>query len=115
MCHSLKLLSKTKSGEFSFCKTCKIFHLEFNNLYFEFTPKQYHTFKKYILALDCQFWERKYECACLKRKIPIPSQQENLILMFNRYEIEEMRALINPKNGIKLIGLNSIDYKIILN
>ncbi|MFV0573005.1 MAG: DUF6686 family protein [Xanthomarina gelatinilytica] len=115
MNHSLKTLSKVNSGALSVCLDCNIYHLEFNNLYFEFNTKQFKHFKTYVLSVDCMFWECKYAKTCFKRKIPIPSMQDNLILMFNRQEIEELKSLMLQQKTLRLLDVDAIDYKLILN
>lgn len=116
MCHSLKIISKVKSGELSLCKDCNIYHLEFNNIYFEFNVQQFNFFKAYLIEIDSQFWEKKYACSNFKRKIPIPSMQDNLILMFNRQEIEELKTLISGKKGSDcILNVDDIDYAFVLN
>lgn len=116
MCHNLEIVSKVKSGELCLCKHCNIYHLEFNNIYFEFSFQQFNYFKAYILGVDCQFWEQKYACAKFKRKIPIPSMQDNLVLMFNRQEIEELKTLVSCKKSTNpILNVDDIDYAFILN
>lgn len=116
MCHNLKIIAKVKNGELSLCKECNIYHLEFNNIYFEFNIQQFKYFKTYLLGIDSQFWEQKYACASFKRKIPIPSMQDNLVLMFNRQEIEELKTLISSKQGNNIIlNVDDIDYTFVLN
>lgn len=117
MCHKIKILSKTKNGEFTFCKNCKIFHLEYNNIYLEFTKKEFLKFKSYVNELEIAFWEDKYACTRLRRKIPIPTQQSNLVLMFNRQELTELKVLLNTEqvNTIRFLRLVDIDYTLIIN
>lgn len=115
MCHKLKTLSKGSRGVLSVCNACKIYHLEFNNLYFELNMGQLQQLKSYVLSLDCNYWECKYAKTCFKRKIPIPSMQENLILMFNRQEVEELKALLSQNINTKLLSVDAIDYQLILN
>jgi len=115
MCEQLKTLSKVKSGELSLCVDCKIYHLEFNNLYFEFDYRQYLQFKEYLKTIDIQFWECKYAQSILKRKIPIPSVQSNLVLLFNRQEIEELKTLFLRRNTENYLDVDDIDYQFVLN
>jgi len=91
MCNNIKVLSKVSNGELSICRGCNIYHLEFNNIYFEFTRHQYEQFKSYLMGLEAEYWEEKYANANVKRKIPIPSIQENLVLMFNREELQQLK------------------------
>ncbi|WP_452230418.1 MULTISPECIES: DUF6686 family protein [unclassified Lacinutrix] len=117
MCTNIKTISKVSSGELSICTHCNIYHLEFNNIYFEFTEVQYKQFKRYLLALEPEYWENKYVDAKVKRKIPIPSLQSNLVLMFNRQEVAELKALFCNKKHVfdKYLNVDDIDYTLILN
>ncbi|MDO6760473.1 hypothetical protein Q4566_09715 [Tamlana sp. 2_MG-2023] len=119
MCREhIKVLSKVKSGELSLCKECKVYHLEFNNIYLELTQVEFDKFKDYVENIEIDYWEHKYACAKVRRKIPIPSMQPNLVLMFKRQEINELKALVNPVNtdvfGTSLY-ISDIDYTLILN
>lgn len=118
MCDSIKTISKVKSGELSICCQCLIYHLEFNNIYLEFDQKEFEQFKTYILDIEMDYWEHKYASAKVKRKIPIPSMQQNLVLMFKRQEINELKTLLlNISNHIYTTELKTkdIDYTLILN
>ncbi|WP_405571914.1 DUF6686 family protein [Winogradskyella sp. Asnod2-B02-A] len=117
MCHNIKVLSKVSHGELSLCKECHIYHLEFNNIYFEFTKHQYHRFKNYLMEIEEDYWEEFYADARVKRKIPIPSIQENLVLMFNKQEILELKALFCNRGCVfeNYISLEDLDYTLILN
>lgn len=117
MCHNIKTISKVSSGELSICEQCKIYHLEFNNICFELTAKQYVKFKKFLLAIEVDYWENKYANAKITRKIPIPSLQPNLVLMFNRHEIAELKTLFcsQNKNYKTQLNVDDIDYTLILN
>ncbi|AUC82834.1 DUF6686 family protein [Lacinutrix sp. Bg11-31] len=114
MCHNVKTISKVSSGELSICENCKIYHLEFNNICFEFNVEQYEKFKNYLLNIETNYWETKYAHSKVKRKIPIPSLQPNLVLMFNRQEIEELKSLFCNKKNV-FLALDDIDYTLILN
>lgn len=117
MCHSVKVLSKVSHGELSICNECNVYHLEFNNVYFELTTAQFKRFKNFIQTLDEDYWETKYANAKVSRKIPIPSKQANLVLMFNRYEIRELKQLFEfaATNSSRYLSVDDIDYKLILN
>ncbi len=118
MCNNIKTISKVKSGELSICAQCHIYHLEFNNIYLEFNQKEFEQFKAYILDIKMDYWEHKYACAKVKRKIPIPSMQENLVLMFRRQEILELQALlthISKDIFLRSLKTKDIDYTLILN
>ncbi len=118
MCHNIKTISIVKSGELSICLQCDRYHLEFNNIYLEFNRKEFKKFKAYILDIKMDYWEHKYAFAKVKRKIPIPSMQQNLILMFKRQEILELQALLTHMSEdifLTLLRTKDIDYTLILN
>ncbi|MEC3906161.1 DUF6686 family protein [Tamlana sp. 2201CG12-4] len=118
MCHNVKTLSKVKCGELSLCCQCSIYHLEFNNIYLEFNSNAFEQFKTYVLDIDMDYWECKYASSRIKRKIPIPSMQQNLVLVFIREEIRELQRLLSTSvTEVFNLYLNSndIDYKLILN
>lgn len=97
MCHKIKNISKVKNGQLTICETCNKYHLIFNNIFFEFYPIEFISFKKYILQLEVDLWENKKIGINMTRKIPIPTNQENLVIMFDRQEIEELKTLIISK------------------
>ncbi|MUU79414.1 DUF6686 family protein [Winogradskyella endarachnes] len=117
MCNSIKTISKVSNGELSICKNCNVYHLEYNNIYFEFTVKQYEQFKNYLLNIEPDYWEDRYADADLKRKIPIPSLQSNLVLMFNRQEISELKYLFCNSYSVfeTYLKVEDIDAMVILN
>lgn len=119
MCREhIQVLSKVKSGELSFCTQCGVYHLEFNNIYLEFNEGEFQQFKDYVEDIEVDYWEHRYACAKVKRKIPIPSMQSNLVLMFKRQEINELKVLFNfnyPEVLEKALYVSDIDYTLILN
>jgi len=117
MCHSLKTLAKVKSGELSFCETCGIYHLEFNNIYCELNTIHFEKLKIYLLEIDIDYWEQKYAYTNIKRKIPVTTVCQNIVLMFNRQEIEELKALFYTIDKFEdnYLSVDDIDYWCILN
>lgn len=117
MCQNVKILSKVSHGELSLCTDCNMYHLEYNNIYFEFTSAQFKRFREFVLTLQEEYWETKYAKAKVKRKIPIPSKQANLVLMFNRYEIRELKKLFKftASKSSRYLSVDDIDYRFILN
>ncbi|RNC80186.1 MAG: hypothetical protein ED556_13860 [Winogradskyella sp.] len=113
-------LARVKSGELNFCTGCKSYHLSFNNLFFSLNAKEFIRLKEYINDIEVDYWEYKYSCTSLKRKIPLPSAQDNLIIMFNRQEIKELMFLLNytqHKNSFPSFYLETddIDYEFLIN
>ena len=117
MCHTIKTIAQTKNGHLLKCKDCKIYTLILNNLFFEFTLEEFENFKLYIRDIEIGYWEQKNVCGYLKRKIPVPTLQQNLVLMFNRIEVEELKLLVlnQQKEFQKILGIDDIDYTLLLN
>jgi hypothetical protein len=117
MCHTIKTLATVSNGELLLCTACNIYHLTYNNIHFEFTPEEFDQFKKYLLHIEVAYWEERFSCRKMGRSIPIPSLQQNLILVFNSREIQELRALVlaEKRNVFHPIALDDINYTLVLN
>jgi hypothetical protein len=117
MCHSIKTISKVKNGELTICQGCKMYHLAFNNIYFEFNREQLLKFRKHIAEIKPDDWEKSYANIKGSRKIPIQTLHENLYLIFNKQELKELNSLlaINTRFKHQIIDLDDIDYPLILN
>ncbi len=89
----------------------------FNNLYFELSKPELEHLKNYLSDIDLDYWHCYYDCPKFSRNIPIPTLQQNLILLFTRKEIHELTHLVSIKNKFNYsnISLDDIDYKLVLN
>lgn len=117
MCYQIKTIAKNCNGQLSYCEHCKVYHLIFNNLYIEFAENELMSFQKFVKDIDVEYWEMKYDRIVMKRKIPIQTLQQNLLMMFNRQELESLRELIFPrmKNPFSNLSVEDIDYTFFLN
>ena len=117
MCHKIYTLSRNKEGCLQHCHACNMYSLQFNNLYLELTPKELRSLQKYVLEIDVDFWEACPKRSCLKRKIPIPTLQHNLILTFSQKELESLKDLIfeNALAAKRFNKAADIDYNHQLN
>ncbi|WP_298418148.1 DUF6686 family protein [uncultured Kordia sp.] len=117
MCNSLTIIGQVNNGILTFCKTCKIYHLEFTNIYLEFNEEEFKQFKAYLLTIEIGYWEHKYANVNIRRKIPIPTTQNNLTLLFNRSEITELITLFCSKSTHEkpLLDVSQIDYTLVIN
>lgn len=117
MCQNSKIISSIKNGELSVCNSCKTYALTFNNIYFQFDKNQLLQFRKYIAHIDVDYWQNFYACTTQKRKIPITTLHQNLILIFSLEEIEDLKILLmlKDKNKDAFISVLDIDYPFILN
>jgi hypothetical protein len=116
MCHNSKIISSVNNGELSICKVCKVYSLTYNNLYFQFDKEQLLQFKKYVNRIDINYWLEYYWNTTRKRKIPITTPNQGLVLFFNEEEIADLKTLLLLKNPSKSKLLASeINYTVILN
>ena len=117
MCHSFIILSKNEDGRLLYCRTCKVYQLYFNNLYLELSQRELETFKSYLSEIDIHFWESCPNRAALKRRIPIPTMQRNLILTFCKQELQSLKDIVfeNTISPDRSITASEIDYHQILN
>lgn len=116
MCRKLKTLSKNKYGELYYCNTCKVYHLLFRNIHFILNQKQLNSLKTHIKTIHINYWESLFEGTTVKRRIPVPTCQENLILMFDKLEFDAFKNLFfNPSRSSKVLCAHDVDYHFILN
>ena len=69
-----------------------------------FTPiPEFGYFLEYINSIDLNYWKNQFNSfAACKRNIPIPTNQGNLILVFNEDEFLLLKAIVHlDKNYIK--------------
>ncbi|TPN87022.1 DUF6686 family protein [Aquimarina algicola] len=112
MCQNIRIISEIKTGQLAKCDTCQLYHLTFNNLLFQFTIEEFESFRKYLYHLEVDYWEHKHIDSDLSRKIPIPTLQENLFLMFNRKEINDLKKLVFNSNydASRILKTHEIEY-----
>ena len=117
MCHRIKILSKVKNGELTYCKSCGMYHVSFYNMYFEFNRKQLIAFRNHIAEIDADMWEKSHSNIRGKRKIPVQTLHQSLYVIFNKEELYEFRELLEIDSSFtqKLIATEDIDYPLILN
>lgn len=117
MCQNFKIISSIKNGELSICNSSNIYNLTFNNVFFQFDKNQLLQFRKYVANIDVDYWLNCYSGTTKKRKIPITTLHQNLILIFNLEEIEDLKLLLLLKENSNKESLSvaEIDYTFILN
>ena len=111
MCRkNIKVINRTKSGILKQCSSCEKFNVTFNNIFLELTEIELENFKKYLNLTDVDYWENEYGIMNSKA-IPIPTNQHNLILVFNRLEFEEFKILLDFNEDIDFKSLSSSEIK----
>ena len=118
MCHKINIVNQTKNGCLLKCTIHQIFYLDFGHFSFEFTEDELSEFGSFIFQIDAAYWENKNYNCLMKRKIPIPTLQQNLCLMINRAELEELKKLVfykEKEKWISMLEVKDVDYTFILN
>ena len=73
--------NKTQNGQIFKCEKCNLIHIEYKNLNFNFTLKQFNDFTQYLSKLDGKKWEQKNKNSKFKRKILISTGHQNFSLI----------------------------------
>ena len=118
MSHKPELLKQTQTGSILHCPHCDIYQIIFGQFTYEFTEDELCQFSLFLTEIDVHYWQEKY-CNCrMKRKIPIPTAQQNLFIMLSLAELEELKSLVffNEKTkDSEWLELSDINYDLFLN
>lgn len=118
MCYISEIIVENKYGYLSTCK-CGLYYVNFRNIMFEFDQKELQRMRAYLLTVKVDYWYQKACSACTLscRKIPIPTQQGNMILVFNRNEFTAFKNLVFAKKETdkQTLSHKDIDVKFSLN
>ncbi len=115
MC-KVKHLKRTKDGILLFCYHLELYQLMFKNINLNLTLNELECFSKYIQNIDEQYWEVEYRYSIYNKHIPIPSLQENLMILLDVIDLYELRELLDYETKeVKFFTFREIDYKLIMN
>ena len=110
-------INETQNGRVFKCSKCNAIHIEYKNLNFNFSEKQYKHFADYILKLDGNEWEHKNRNSHYRRKIIIHVGHKNINLLLNNAELQELKQLFSTKKqenriseSINIMNLNFKNY-----
>jgi len=117
MCQKSKIIARVKNGELSMCRSCENFSLTFNNILFQFDKSELMQFRDYVSKIDIDYWLTYPACKMQKRKIPVETFNQDLFLIFDEYEIEELKTLlgISTYDNQAPLSAGDIDYPFFLN
>lgn len=117
MCHNIRIESQTKNGIVVTCTDCDKYQVLYKNLNFNFEQYEYDSFIKYLTSIDSESWELEYKNSIYSKRIPIPTAQQNLMILVNSEELLELKKLLikNKQSVIKGISWNEINYNMIYN
>ena len=92
-----KVSNKTENGKVFKCSNCDAIHIEYKNLNFNFSEKQYKHFVKTILDLDGDELEYKNQNSQYRRKIILKIGHENVNILLDNGELQELKKLLSYK------------------
>jgi len=112
MCHSHKILSRSKNGVLTFCGHSKLFRFVYNNLCFELYEWELEALRAYMADLDPGYWEDHLKDWGHPRKIPISVGKKHFIILVDREEVQEISGLLSPGGRRpRLLDTTEIDYR----
>ena len=80
------------------------------------TLNELDCFAKYVQNIDEKYWEQEYENSVYSKHIPIPSVQNNLMILLDMKDLFELRELLDYQTKkIKFLTCREIDYQILMN
>ncbi len=109
MDNKIQIISQTTNGKIYKCSKCANIHMEYKNLYFKFSQKEYLSFKEFFFTIDGEYWEKRNKGCFSKRKIMIPISHRNFMIALNSIEVYELKALFtDEKSGEKRFKLTNL-------
>ena len=115
MCQ-IKLLNRTTDGILIYCNRSKTFQMLFKNINFNLTRLELNSLTKYCNEIDEKYWEWEMKNSIYPKKIPLPTTQENLMILLDVNDLLEIRELLNiSENENHFISFREINYAILQN
>ncbi|UTW65771.1 hypothetical protein KFE94_14075 [bacterium SCSIO 12643] len=90
-----RIINRSTNGLMYYCSGCKLIHIEFKNLNFNFSKKDFKTFARYMRKVEGKKWEDRNRHSPFDRKIVIPISDDNFNFLLNNEELEEFQELLN--------------------
>ncbi|MVO10059.1 hypothetical protein GOQ30_12880 [Flavobacterium sp. TP390] len=115
MCHHFKYLTKNKNGFLIYCYKSKAYQLSYKNLNFNLSDYELNSLVRYLKAIDCTYWEKEYENSIYEKKIPIPTLQNNFMILLEPHEVAELLSLLDFNRKSGFLSYNDINYPMNLN
>ncbi len=86
-------INETRKGRLFVCTLCNGIHLEFGNVSLKFDQKEFIEFRKHLGNLDINNSNKKLYMN-EKGKIVFVTSHPEIVLLFAREEVEEIKSLI---------------------
>ena len=78
----------------SYCDHCKVYHLEFGNLFFRFTEDGFLHFRNYVVGISGTEAARMNHGLMSNRKIFLRLSSENVYFCLTNAELQELKTLV---------------------
>ncbi len=116
MCKNITSIIKTRAGILYKCNECDLYQLVYKNILLEFTAKEFESFRSYLEFLETKHNDKGVEYTT-NHKIPIPTLQQNLFLIFKKQEFEDLKKLVfGPlKQQYHILKGHEIEYQFLKN
>lgn len=111
------IIRKNNFGQLSYCRDCQLFNLTFSNILIELTERELIAFHMIVKEINIDYWNNHPNSQTHRRKFPINTNQKNLVLIFDFFELKALKelVLIIVSNKKKYISYNEIDNQINFN
>jgi hypothetical protein len=110
----IQLIGKTANGKIFKCDKCSAIHVEFKNLAFNLSEKQFPSFVEGILDIKGAEWEERNKDSYFSRKILIPTGHNTINILLNNQELNELKELLTDRTGTKTVFRNISDSNFLL-
>lgn len=99
MCRNSRIVSKSKNGQITVCNGCNRYSITFNNVLFQFDKEELKKIRYHINNINVDYWLDFYARTTKTRKIPLCTEQDNLVLFFTEEELDELKILLAIKEN----------------
>ncbi len=91
----MPVLNISTYGQLMYCTTCKLYHLEFKNLFFDFSSEDLTIFKNYILSIQGEYYNHINHHTVNRRKIILPTRLKGFKFCFTLEELNDLKKLLD--------------------
>ncbi len=98
------ILNETEKGRIFLCSFCNGIHVEFGNISLKFEVEEFKSFKELLEAIDINNPFKGSMCINDKGKIMFATGLPEVVLLFDPYEIEELKKLVSRKEILSAIS-----------
>ena len=90
----MEIISRTRNGIVTYCEHCKVYQLEFGNLFFRLSEASFDCFRNYVVSIDGAYYEQRNRRITCNRKIFLHLPADNVYFCVCAAELEELKKLL---------------------